>query len=389
MLTLAKPSASQLTRMQELTSAWIFRRALNDNIHYKNVDELINDDKFKEEIIGNKTKKGIYPFVDKDREWLETFLKQQQRFLKEFSNAKFKEFSVEGGFMDWVSKLVNQKYHIAKKDAWDPADVWCVQNEAEVKKQITNAINESLNIEVLNSELRTLFKERKVVGISLKKVSLKVADARYQEVNIKEGVLFSSGKHPIFKVNEIRCDLKLLPNGTIKANDSKIYFIVEYTKEKLNYTLTIRTSGRTYRPGNQIFEFQEPGAAAQIGKAPVDLVENAAQRHKHMNFDNEWKNYPTTMLEFNTQEKEWCGIFNKIKNKVKTNINSEEEFVKTMTTLLMDKENYGTANSKLMQLNFLYNLIDLGEVEMEKFVTDLFFLAEKRGPGFGPFGKIY
>ena len=108
-----------------------------------------------------------------------------------------------------------------------------------------------------------------------------------------------------------------------------------------------------------------------------------------MNFDNVWKNYPSTPVEFNTQKKEWGDIFNKIKNKVKTNITSEDEFVESISKLLMDKDNYGTANSKLMQLNFLYNLIDLGELEMEKFVTDLFFLAEKRGPGFGPFAKIY
>ena len=57
--------------------------------------------------------------------------------------------------------------------------------------------------------------------------------------------------------------------------------------------------------------------------------------------------------------------------------------------MLLDKENYGTANSKLIQINFLYNFIMLGERGMEKFITDLFFLAEKRGKGFGPFGKIY
>lgn len=382
-----KPSASELTRMQELTSAWIFRRALNDNKKYKDADDIIKDTKFQTEVIGTTTKKGIYPFIDVD--WLGTFFKQQKRFLDEFSSARFKEFSVEGGFMDWVSKLVNQKYGINKKDAWDPADVWCIQNENEVKKQITSAINETSDIEVLNAELRTLFNERKVVGISLKKVASKQPQARYQEVNIKEGVLFTSGKHPTFAIKEIRCDLKMLENGTFKANDSKIFFTVEYTKEKLNYTLTIRTSGRTYRPGNQIYEFQEPGAAAQIGKAPVELIEEAAMRHKHMNFDNDWHNFPSTVEEFNSQKSEWRSVFNKIKHKVKTNITSDEEFIGSIIKMLMDKENYGTANSKLMQMNFLENFIDLGEKEMEKFITDLFFLAEKRGKGFGPFGKIY
>jgi hypothetical protein len=381
-----KPSSSELTKMQELTSAWIFRRALNDNKKYKNSDEIIEDEKFQKEVVGTNTKKGIYPYVDK--EWIETFFKQQKRFLDEFSNTKFKEFSVEGGFMEWVSKLVNQKYKINKKDAWDPADVWCIQNENEVKKQITYAINDTLDIEMLNSELRTLFQERKVVGISLKKVASKTPQARYQEVNIKEGVLFTSGKHPTFKIEEIRCDLLLQKDGTFKANDTRIFFDVNYTKEKLRYTLTIRTSGRTYKPGNLIFEFQEPGAAAQIGKAPVSLIEDAADKHK-MIFDNDWKNFPSTPQDFNSEMNDWKSMFNKIKSKVKTNINSDKEFSDNISKMLLDKQNYGTANSKLIQINFLYNFTMLGEENMEKFITDLFFLAEKRGKGFGPFGKIY
>ena len=381
-----KPSSSELTKMQELTSAWIFRRALNDNKKYKDANEIIEDEKFQKEIVGTKTKKGIYPFIDKD--WVETFFKQQKRFLDEFSNAKFKEFSVEGGFMEWVSKLVNQKYKINEKDAWDPADVWCIQNENEVKKQITDAITNTLDIEMLNSELRTLFQERKVVGISLKKVASKTPQARYQEVNIKEGVMFSSGKHPSFSIDEIRCDLLLQNDGTFKANDTRIYFNVNYTKEKLKYTLTIRTSGRTYRPGNLIFEFQEPGAAAQIGKAPINLIEDAAEKHK-MIFDNDWKNFPSTAQDFNSEMSDWKPMFNKIKGKVKTNITSDKEFTDNISKMLLDKQNYGTANSKLIQINFLYNFIMLGEQGMEKFITDLFFLAEKRGKGFGPFGKIY
>lgn len=381
-----KPSASKLTEMQEKTSAWIFDRALNHNKKYQSTEEILQDKDFNRDIIGTKTKKGIYPYINK--EWLDTFYKQQKRFLIEFSDAKFKEFSVKGGFMDFVSKLVNKKYGISKKDAWDPADVWCVQNESEVIKQVEDAVNDSLDIEVLNALLRTLFKERKVVGISLKKVSGKHPVARYQEVNVKKGVLFTSGKHPQFSIKEIRCDLLLQKNGTFDANDTRIFFTVSYTKEKLDYTLTVRTSGRTYRPGNLIFEFQEKGAVAQIGKAPVELVEKAGQKHKIV-INNKWQNYASTPAEFNTNVKTYVKQFNKIKTKVKTQITNSKDFETNIRSMLMDKENHGTANSKLMQLDFLYNLINGGDDVMEKFITDLFFLAEKRGEGFGPFGKIY
>lgn len=381
-----KPSSTELTEMQEKTSAWIFDQALNHNVRYNSADDILSDTKFKNAIIGTKTKKGIYPYIT--TEWVNSFYKQQKRFLDEFSNAKFKEFSVKGGFMEFVSKLVNQKYGINKKDAWDPADVWCIQNEREVIKQIKDAVENSTSIEKLNAILRTLFKERKVVGISLKLVDKRVPVARYQEVNIQEGVLFVSGKHPSFKISSIKCDLLMRTDGTFKANDSRIAFVVEYSKEKINYTLTVRTSGRTYRPGNLIFEFQEPGGSAQIGKAPVELVYKAGKKYK-IDFENDWHKYPSTAPEFTTEEKNYVNMFNKIKSKVETQISDEKTFSASILKMLMDDDNRGTANSKLMQIKFLYEITSLTQKNLEGFITDLFFLAEKRGEGFGPFGKLY
>jgi len=380
------PSSTELTEMQEKTSAWIFDQALNHNVKYKSADEIFEDEKFKKEIIGTPSKKGIYPYVTK--EWIVSFYKQQQGFLKEFSQDKFKEFSVKGGFMDFVSKLVNQKYGISKKDAWDPADVWCIQNEQQVVKQIKDAVQNTDDIEILNAILRTLFKERKVVGISLKLVDKRVDKARYQEVNVQEGILFTSGKHPTFTITDIKCDFLLRNDNTFKAANATVAFTVKYTKELIKYTLTIRTSGRTYRPGNLIFEFQEPGGSAQIGKAPVELVYEACKRNK-MDFENKWQNYPSSAPEFVNEEQVYKKMFDGIKQKVVTNITDSKTFSKNILKQITDEENYGTANSKLMQLKFLYEMTKLSEKKTEKFITDLFFLAEKRGDGFGPFGKLY
>ena len=381
-----KPSAAELTEMQEKTSAWIFDQALNYNKKYKSPDDILNDDKFKKAIIGTSSKKGIYPFVTK--EWIDSFYKQQKSFLDEFSDAKFKEFSVKGGFMDFVSKLVNQKYGISKKDAWDPADVWCVQNETQVIKLVKDAVQNSDEIEMLNTQLRTLFKERKVVGISLKLVDKRVPKARYQEVNIEEGVLFTSGKHPSFTITDMRCDFVLRNDNTFKAANATISFLVKYTKETVKYTLTVRTSGRTYRPGNLIFEFQEPGGSAQIGKAPVELVYEAAKRNK-MDFVNKWQDYPSNAPEFVKEEKQYKDMFNVVNKNVKTGLTNDKEFSENILKQIIDPENYGTTNSKLMQIKFLYEITKLSEKKTEKFITDLFFLAEKRGKGFGPFGKLY
>ena len=102
-------SAAELTRQQELGSAWIFRRALKDNMRYTKWQDILNDPKYEE--LGGKN--GIYPTVDKD--WLETFFLQQQKMLQEFSDSSFTEFNREYGFMKFISEVVKNKFGISNK----------------------------------------------------------------------------------------------------------------------------------------------------------------------------------------------------------------------------------------------------------------------------------
>jgi hypothetical protein len=380
------------TTPQEQTSAWIFRRALKDNKKYKNADEIWADEKFKNEIIGTKTKPGLYPEVNQD--WVENYYKQQKKFLDEFSGDKFTEFSQDqndqGGFMNFVSNLVTKKYGVVKKDSWDPADIWCVQNEKKVIFDIKKVIDSDkglTGIEKLNTLLRTLFKERIVVGISLKQVTGE--SARYQEVNVKKGVMFSSGKHPYFEIGEMRWDLKLLGDGLPKNKGSVIKITIKYQNEKATYSLNIRA-----HPGgglqNLTFAFQVVSAKAQIGSIPVNLLYKRLTQAS-FSFRNDHTKYPSTILEFNTQLKTYKKMFNKIKTKVDVGITTDVEFEKTILKMLGSKKPVisSTGHSKLMQLNFLYDMVSLSELDMNKVMTDIFFLAERRGEGFGPFGKIY
>mgnify|MGYP003350917715 CR=1 FL=1 len=104
-------SAAELTRQQELGSAWILRRALKDNKTYTTWEDILDDPKYEE--LGGK--KGIYPTVDK--EWLQTFFLQQKKMLEEFSNPRFTEFNREYGFMKYISDLVKNKFGISKSIA--------------------------------------------------------------------------------------------------------------------------------------------------------------------------------------------------------------------------------------------------------------------------------
>jgi hypothetical protein len=108
-----------------------------------------------------------------------------------------------------------------------------------------------------------------------------------------------------------------------------------------------------------------------------------------MDFENKWQNFPSSSPEFLAKETEYRNMFNVVNKKVKTNIKNDQEFSENILKQIIDPDNYGTTNSKLMQLKFLYEMTKLTEKKTEKFITDLFFLAEKRGKGFGPFGKLY
>ena len=60
--------------------------------------------------------------------------------LVEFAGADFTVFNREGGFMDFITDLIKDKYGISRKDAWNPADIWLIKNVTEQKNRLEHAI---------------------------------------------------------------------------------------------------------------------------------------------------------------------------------------------------------------------------------------------------------
>jgi len=388
MATKLSPSAA--TRKQELTSAWVFRRALKENKKYKKVDDVWNDDKFIKEVMG---KNGIYPEVIDSPEWLETFFLQQKKFIEEFSDAKFTEFTREYGFMKFISSFVKTKYKIGKKDSWDPADIWCIQNEKKVISDIQKEDSEGNldTIEQLNVYLKTLFKERKVVGISLKKVSK--GQVNYKEFNI-DGKSFKTSKKPNYDVSEVNIDFLWDKNkDEFKGNYVNIKFkIIEDGKEE-PYNFNIRSQSLNHFRNLVFAPVSVSHSAAQEGAVPNPLLIKKLNDFGITKFKNDWKQYPKKGSDFNKNEEVYKKMFDSVNTKrfVNTGIPSSKDFISNMKKLYVSKvKNYlHTANSKLMQLTFVYEISKLNKNDMNKLITDMLFLAQKRGKGFGPFGKIY
>ena len=80
--------------MQELGSAWVFKRAIQDNVEFKNANDIVKDVKTYKELVNIWKKVGGVDWDNSiDGEWVESFYKQQKALLKEIGKPKFTEFA--------------------------------------------------------------------------------------------------------------------------------------------------------------------------------------------------------------------------------------------------------------------------------------------------------
>ena len=192
-------SAATLTQMQELGSAWVFKRAIQDNVIFNSPNDIVNDKNTYKELLKIWKTVGKVDWDDEvDGEWVVNFYKQQKTLLQKIGKPTFTEFcrssdyvlpgSKRGEtFMEWVSDLVKKEFQISQKDNWNPADIWLIQNEAKWRREITKAydnrdVRKKRTIEAelakFNAIFRGLFRSRQIVGISLKKLVVKLLNGK-------------------------------------------------------------------------------------------------------------------------------------------------------------------------------------------------------------------
>tara|TARA_B100000287_G_C20610942_1_gene772018 strand:+ start:53 stop:1552 length:1500 start_codon:yes stop_codon:yes gene_type:complete len=384
------------TKEQELGSAFIFRRVLNDDAKWKDVGELQNDPKTYPELV--KIWGG-----DVDDDWLHSYLAQSRVMFEEFQPHKFKEYNRDGGFMAYISGLVKRKFRISKKDTWNPADIWIIKGDSRtLERQIDDSMEgPGQTIHELNAILRTKFKKRELLGISLKKTG-KVA--HYEEINM-DGIIIDT-KDYNYPVNY----KDFISNFDIKENTGSfvqdVKLAVNAPKENKDFSFQIKAnSPEKTGGGNLKFEATMKGAgSARLGKAPVNQLQMILHRMKsykagETGFKNNYKDkmYPATADEFNADLPVWKKkITYLIENKKITT--DTKDIDKIMVNIAKsyaspaDKKGTNT-RCKLMGLQFFYCLAHLSEDDLREFVTDMVFISQKKATlkadKFGPFGKVY
>jgi len=371
---------AKATKAQELGSAWILKRAMHDNVKYDKYQDIVKDPKYYE-----LQQFFIDQGLEITEDWVKNYFLQQQRMLSEYSDARFTEFNREGGFMKFISDMIKTRYGISQKDTWNPADIWLIKDQPSVIRDVEKVMagGKAQSLTECNELLRTMFRQRRVIGISLKKVSGQ--QAHYEEVNITGGT-FIDTKNYNFSVPEIKIDFSLkMP--TVFQNQDTTIMVIGGNQGTFKFQVKGNDSAAA---SNLKFEpTMKEASAARIGKAPVDMVMSLCGEYG-ITFGNNHNLYPKDKEAFKKQEDSYKQMFKRVNANLltRTGVSTAEAFINNVNAVL-GGSNRHVATAKLMQLAFVDQILKLPKEKMESFMTDMVFLAMKKGEKFGPFGKLY
>ena len=387
------------TPQQERGSAWILRRALKDNVTYKDWSDIMSDPMYYQLL-------DVYPMVDNS--WLQSYWRQNARMHAEYSHNRWSEFNRDGGFMKFISDLINEKFGVTIKDQWNPADIWMIRGKSsKIEKRIADQISGAKGtqtIRELNLIMRDLFSSsgsEQVVGVSLKKVPGNRA-ANWTVFNMRDMTLDERGDYN-YNIPEITYKVAVegeAPHRKFVTQDTKVFLKTPNDRRQASFQLK-DNMGKPRGAGNLKFELSIKGEAARGGKAPEPfyhrLMDDVGVKYR-----NVWQQYPSTLEVFERQEIQWRKAFTLVNSKryIETELPAgkvgEDQFIINMKEQFGMEDAHGEgpwlARSKLMQLEFLVQLIDaLGDntnEEFREFWTDMAFLGMKKGDTFAPFGKL-
>lgn len=352
-------SMAPTTQQQELVTLKIFEELLSSKTkNYKKFEQLL------------PTLLEIYPNLPYEKSWFNSFKLQFDNIEKEtkLPNNTFDVYNRDGGFMDYISSLVNTKFQIAKKDSWNPADIWLIRSSKldTYKKEL----DDSVNVQECNAILIKAFSKKDIVGISLKKNNGRKLN--YDLVNLKTSSVDDDVEFLTFKLN-------------IPYNEKSKSFTSVTSKLEVKYQGKIYSMGIKSNQGgigNITYEFVGSGAAAFLGKVPKDMLKLELRKDRvkmpeHVHY-----------MKFNESD------FEKKLKVIKSNKNlfkvdgTLDGFVNQL------QESWSKGRSKdnvvISQIvEFAFIIAKMTSKRRSEFIRNLFFMAQKKGSMFGPFGKLH
>ena len=364
------------TKIQEEGTTVVLNQVIHKNKKFNKKEDILADkdtaDQLKK-LFGKK-------YEDRLEEWTHSYFEQQKEFLKKFQSAKWDIFVYgKDDFVTFFSKQIknvarslNPIKPVGNYTTWSPSDIWAVYEMDKVKKEIAKNINpKTQNLVELNNLLINLFKEKKLVGLSLKKIDLNQS-ANLKFVNIDTSTM-RLGDIETYKMSDISFNFDNISIG------DKVTTYIKFGRQG-DYSVNITRAGNNLSFNTSI----KATPAAQGGQAPVQMVQDLLKKSgSGTTFVNDHNKYPQSYMEYVNESDKYSKMFDSVKKYLSNK--SYSKFEENLSSAYKkDKRN---AIAKLMTLNFFHDALKNNSKNQE-FWTDILYLGMKVGDRFAPHAKI-
>ena len=372
------------TEVQEKGTTIILNQVLHKNKKYTKPADIMKDKDTATKL------RECFKGYDDDRieDWTHSYYEQQKEFLKKFQSSQWDVFRYDNQtFVKFFETHIRNKTVannlkpldlVKKYTEWNPADIWAVYQMNKVKQKIDENITpKTSNVAELNNLLINLFKERKLVGLSLKKIAPKQS-ATLKFVNITPGNM-KLAKIEKYKMADIEFVVDNIFEGEAIAQTVKF--------DNGEYKIDIGHAGSRSAAGNLNFNTAikaTPGARG--GQAPVAMVLKLLKSKggTGITFVNDHNKYPKSGEEFIEESSTFEDYYKVVKPYFKKT-QKYSQFEKYIENLYKNKK--FIAQTKLMELHFFHDALKNYSNNPE-FWTDLLYLGMKVGEEFAPHAKI-
>ena len=373
------------TAIQEEGSTIIFNQVLDGNKDFKDEESILADKDTRDLLEVCFKQKGNW--VSRLEDWTWTYWQQQHELFKKYKNPDWSPFVYgkdKEDFVTFFTKLIREVksngVSVGSYPTWNPSDVWAAYKVDKVKEDIEKAMEKGKTLGELNGTLIRLFKEEKLVGISLKKV-LYGQDANLKLVNIDTATM-RLGEVDAYGMPQIKLQI-----GNIFEGET----VTTYIKFGNNDDFAVNINNpKKDRGSNLTFNTHiKKTPAAQGGQAPVAEVEKLLKSNgSKTTFVNDWHNYPLDENTFMSKEnqKEYKKMYKLVSETYKGPKPKYEKWQEFISNLYQTNKPF-IATAKLMHLHFFYDAIKNYGRKAE-FWTDLLYAGMKVGKRYAPHAKI-
>ena len=307
------------TEVQEEGTTVILNQVLKHDKKFSKPEDIMNDDKGPNNTADKL--RDVFKGYDDDKieEWTHSYYEQQKEFLKEFQSSKWDIFRYDNqSFVKFFETHIRNKVLaremkpldlVKKYTEWNPADIWAVYEMDKVKKQIDKNITpKTSNVMELNNLLINLFDDKKLIGLSLKKIAPN-KKAKLKFVNITPANM-KMAEIEKYKAKDIEFVVDNIFQGDAIATTVKF--------DNGTYKIDIGHAGSRSQAGNLNFNTAiraTPGARG--GLAPIVMLMKLFKDKggSGITFKNDHNKYPTTSQQFikesSIYEKYYKGYNNK------------------------------------------------------------------------------